>query len=77
MAFDDINAGVVAFLQDPSGNNVAQSSNLYMGSTLSNTVTVYKDHPVAGTWTLVLDWLPPVSGAQVNTPFVGEVTSTR
>ena len=73
--FADINVGVVAFLQDPQGNNVAQSSNLFVSisgpETLSNTVTVIKDHPQAGTWTLVLDWLQPVSGSAINTPFVG------
>ncbi len=71
--FADINDGVVAFLQDPQGNNVAQSSNLYSGAPLSNTVTVYKDHPQPGTWTLVLDWLQPVSGTAIDTPFAARV----
>jgi hypothetical protein len=74
VVFDDINDAAVAFLQNPQGNNVAQSSNLYQGAPLSNTMTVYKDHPAAGTWTLVVDWLPPVSGSAINTPFVGTVT---
>lgn len=73
VAFADINDGVVAFLQNPEGNNVAQTSNLYAGGTFTNTVTVYKDHPEAGKWTLVLDWLQPVSGAAINTPFTGRV----
>ena len=71
--FNDVNDGVVAFLQNPQGNNVAQASNLYQGAPLSNTVNVYKDHPAAGTWTLVLDWLQPVSGTAINTPFVAKV----
>jgi hypothetical protein len=75
--FADINDGVVAFLQNPQGNNVAQSSNLYQGESLSNTVTVIKDHPAAGTWTLVLDWLQPVSGAAINTPFQGRIDFNR
>ncbi len=74
VVFNDIQDGAAAFLQDPQGNNVAQTSNLYSGAPLSNTMTVYKDHPAAGTWTLVLDWLPPVSGSAINTPFVGKVT---
>jgi len=73
VVFNDINDGVVAFLQDPQGNNVAQSSNLYGGSSLSNTVNVYKDHPASGRWTLVLDWLQPVSGTAINTPFTARV----
>ena len=77
VVFNDVNDGVVAFLQDPQGNNVAQSSNLFQSSTPSNTVTVYKDHPEAGTWTLVLDWLQPVSGTAINTPFVGKVTFNK
>ena len=64
----DINDGVVAFLENPQGNNVAQSSDA-----VNNTVNVYKDHPQAGTWTLVLDWLQPVSGSAITTPFVAEV----
>jgi len=73
VVFNDVNDGVVAFLQNPQGNNVAQSSNLYNGASLSNTVNVYKDHPAAGTWTLVLDWLQPVSGTAISTPFTARV----
>ncbi len=68
VAVADINDGVVAFLQDPQGNNVAQSSDA-----VNNTVNVYKDHPESGTWTLVLDWLPPVSGLAISTPFTARV----
>jgi hypothetical protein len=68
VAVADINDGVVAFLQDPQGNNVAQSSDA-----VNNTVNVYKDHPASGTWTLVLDWLPPVSGLAISTPFTARV----
>jgi hypothetical protein len=73
VVFNDINDGVVAFLQDPQGNNVAQASNLYDGAPLSNSVNVYKDHPAGGMWTLVLDWLQPVSGTRISTPFTARV----
>jgi hypothetical protein len=72
---------VVAFLTDPEGNTVANSSNITFDSSFSNiigtgTVDVYKDNPQPGRWTLALDWLPPVaetSFAELSAPFTGRV----
>jgi Subtilase family len=76
--FDD---GVVAFLIDPEGNTVANSSNITLDSTGQNylgtgTVNVYKDNPQSGRWMLVLDWLPPVFGvefSELSQPFTGRI----
>jgi hypothetical protein len=78
----DENDGVVAFLLDPEGNAVAQSSNITLDSTQTDiigtgSVTVYKDAPQAGLWSLVLDWLTPVSGAELTEPFTGTVQFDR
>ncbi|HUD69861.1 MAG TPA: S8 family serine peptidase [Acidimicrobiales bacterium] len=75
--FADINDGVVAYLVDPNGQAVASSSSVTTTSTSSvittGAVNVYKDSPQAGTWSLVLDWLQPVSGSELFEPFTGTV----
>ncbi len=76
--FADTGDGVVAFLQDPHGETVASSSSVTLDSSQQNvtttgTVNVYKDAPQAGTWTVVLDWLQPVSGSELSEPFTGSV----
>ena len=76
-SFADTNDGVVAFLVDPQGETLASSSSVTANShgQLIGTgdVNVYKDAPSAGTWSLVLDWLQPVSGAELSEPFKGAV----
>jgi len=76
--FGDTNNAVVAYLVDPNGQTVASSSSVTLDSTASNvistgSVNVYKDAPQAGIWSVVLDWLNPVSGAEISSPFVGSV----
>jgi len=77
-SFADINDGVVAYLEDPAGDVVASSSNVTFDSSGTNvigtrSVTVYKDAPRAGRWMLLLDWVQPVSGAELSEPFSGAV----
>ena len=75
----DNNNGLTAYLIDPQGNAVASSSNVTLDNFPPSTViatnglTVYKDNPEAGRWTLVLDWLQPVSGDAISMPFTGSV----
>jgi hypothetical protein len=72
---------LVGFLQDPNGNTVASSSNITLDNTGAcclpgQALNVYKDHPQAGRWTFVLDWLPPVAGdsfSQLSMKFKGKV----
>ncbi len=76
--FDD---GVVAFLVDPEGNTVANSSSITLDSSGScclttPTVNVYKDNPQPGPWKLVLNWLPVAFGtefSQLSQPFTGRI----
>jgi hypothetical protein len=77
-AFGDPNDAVVAFLLDPEGEAVASSSSVTADSTQTSIIStgdvnVYKDAPQAGTWTLVLDWLTPVSGQELSEAFSGAI----
>jgi hypothetical protein len=76
-SFADTNDAVNAFLLDPEGQAVASSSSVTLdghGNVLTTgAVSVYKYAPEVGTWTLVLDWLSPVSGAELSEPFSGAV----
>ena len=77
-AFADSNDAVVAFLLDPEGEAVASSSSVTVNSKdtgviSTGDVNIYKDAPQAGAWTLVLDWLQPVSGSELSEPFDGAV----
>jgi len=73
--------GVVAYLVDPEGNAVANSSNITLDSTQANflpttTVDLYKDDPQPGRWMLVLDWLPVEFGIEfpeLSEPFTGSI----
>jgi hypothetical protein len=84
LSFPNNNQTVVAYLTDPEGNTVANSSNFTFDSQgnldSSNTVDLYKDNPQSGRWTLALEWLPPfaaefgtASGAELSTPFMGRI----
>lgn len=81
VSLSDTSDGVVAFLQDPEGNTVANSSNITLDATGTNVigtgaVNVYKDNPQPGRWTLVLDWTPPLFGssfAELSEPFTGRI----
>ncbi len=57
---------------------MASSSSDTLDSSFQNMITtggvnVYKDAPQAGTWMLVLDWQPVVSGAELSEPFSGAI----
>lgn len=78
VSFADVNDVLVAYLLDPEGEAVAQSSNLTVNSSGSallptGAVNVYKDAPEGGQWWVVLDWLEPVSGSELAEPFNGAI----
>jgi hypothetical protein len=86
--FPNNNQTVVAYLTDPRGNTVANSSNFTADSdgnfVSTNTVNLYKDNPMPGRWTLALEWLPPLAaefgtagGAELSTPFTGQIQFNR
>jgi hypothetical protein len=75
--FADTGDAVTAFLIDPNGQAVASSDSVTQDShgniIATGDVSVYKDAPQAGAWKLVLDWLSPVSGSELNEPFTGTI----
>jgi hypothetical protein len=61
---------VIAMLEDPNGQIRAYDAS-QQGNSLTPYVDLYTDHPVAGTWTLLLDWESPVDGVNLSVPFAG------
>ncbi len=63
---------VGAYLVGPDGDSLGYGQNSLNGSnTLS--LTAYTLHPVAGTWTLVVDFAEPVVGDELSQPFTGNI----
>jgi hypothetical protein len=63
-------------LVDPSGQVQAFDTNYTIGSggpTVTPYVSLYKSHPVAGQWELVLFWANPVTGASTSVPYTGAI----
>ena len=68
---------VIAYLIDPSGQNLGYSTNVTLNasgspeSTLD--VNLYHVDPQPGQWTLVLAWQNPVTGQELSEPFTGAI----
>ena len=74
----DPNDTFIAQLDDPSGQTVAYSTNVEGTSshgipTGSPSVNLYKVNPVSGPWTLIVEWLNPVTGLELREPFTGTI----
>ncbi len=86
LANDDADP-VGAYLISPDGdtlgygqNTVATSVDPTPGrspSRRTKSLTAYTLNPVAGTWTLVVDFAEPVVGNEVSEPFTGHVPGQR
>jgi hypothetical protein len=82
LANDDADP-VGAYLVSPDGdvlgygeNTVATSIDQSTGAivyTPEKSLTAYTLHPVAGTWTLIVDFNTPVVGNEISEPFTGRV----
>ncbi len=75
---DDAQDTFVADLVDPNGQTVSYSTNAERDNqhgtpTTSLSVNLYAVDPISGPWTLVVEWLNPVSGLEVSEPFMGTI----
>ena len=68
----------IAELVNPNGQTVGYSSNLATDATLAApdfglSADLYSVNPTPGEWTVVVDWLNPVSGLELSEPFTGTI----
>ncbi len=64
-------------LIDPNGQTVSYSTNVRDNArgvpTSSLAADLYAVSPMSGTWTLLVEWLNPVSGLELSEPFTGTI----
>ncbi len=73
---DDPNDTFIAELVNPSGQTVGYSMNLdgSSGNPVGDlTANLYAANPVGGKWSVIVDWLNPVSGLELSEPFTGTI----
>jgi len=74
---NDPNDLFIAELVNPSGQTVGYSSNVTTDSGFNPTsglpANLYAVNPVGGQWSLIVDWLNPVSGLELSEPFSGTI----
>jgi hypothetical protein len=74
---DDPGDQLIGYLVDPNGQTVGSSSNYTTDNSGNQTatrwVTMYHVAPQPGPWRLVLDWVNPVTGNELNEPFSGAI----
>jgi hypothetical protein len=71
---NDIHDAVAAYLISPDGVALGFGQNYEsVGGTQSRSLTAYTLNPVAGRWTLVVDFAAPVVGDEVSQPFTGNI----
>jgi hypothetical protein len=67
---------LVGMLVDPSGQAVAYDTNFTVtntGAVVTRFLNLYTAAPTPGSWTLLLDWAQPTTGARTSIPFTGSV----
>jgi hypothetical protein len=75
---DDPQDVFVAELVDPSGQSVSYSTNAARDNqkgvaTPGLAADLYALNPTGGSWSLIVEWLNPVSGLELNEPFSGTI----
>ncbi len=67
----------IAQLVDPNGQTVGYSTNVTQyppgNGIYSSAAQLYKVNPIPGEWSVVVDWLNPVSGLELSEPFTGTI----
>ncbi len=67
----------IAELVDPNGQTVSYSTNFRDNgrgvSTSSLAADLYAVNPMSGPWSLIVEWLNPVSGLEISEPFSGTI----
>jgi len=69
---NDVADNVGAYLVNPDGVAVGFGQNSLNG-TNSQALTAYTHDPLAGTWTLIVDFSEPVVGDEISQPFTGNI----
>jgi len=64
---------VGAYFVAPDGETLGYGQNSTLSGATSTKLTAYTQDPVAGTWTLVVDFAEPVAGNEVADPYSGHV----
>jgi hypothetical protein len=69
---NDVGDVVGSYLVAPDGDVLGYGQNSVNG-TKSLSLTAYTLNPVAGTWTLIVDFASPVVGDEISQPFAGNI----
>ncbi|HTX32710.1 MAG TPA: S8 family serine peptidase [Solirubrobacteraceae bacterium] len=65
---------VAEYLISPDGDTLGYGQNSVNGTPSTTALSAYTLHPVAGVWTLIVDFAEPTVGNEISQPYDGQVT---